>query len=90
MPHNDDQRLERSIAAEGIYPKSFDEICNGAAHDLSEQAFLYVGALDEAPEKSKSCDEELRPRYNARGDVPRPPAEAARPAVQAVSSATLE
>jgi F-type H+-transporting ATPase subunit beta len=34
--------------------KSFDEICNGKADDLPEQAFLYVGTLDEAKEKAKT------------------------------------
>ena len=34
--------------------KSFDEICNGKADDLPEQAFLYVGTLDEAREKAKT------------------------------------
>jgi F-type H+-transporting ATPase subunit beta len=34
--------------------KSFDDICNGGADDLPEQAFLYVGALDEVREKAKT------------------------------------
>jgi F-type H+-transporting ATPase subunit beta len=34
--------------------KSFDEICNGGADSLPEQAFLYVGSLDEVREKAKS------------------------------------
>ena len=33
--------------------KSFDEICNGGADSLPEQAFLYVGSLDEVKEKAK-------------------------------------
>ena len=33
--------------------KSFDEICNGGADDLPEQAFLYVGGLDEVRERAK-------------------------------------
>ena len=33
--------------------KSFDGICNGEADDLPEQAFLYVGALEEVREKAK-------------------------------------
>ncbi len=33
--------------------KSFDEICQGKADDLPEQAFLYVGTLDEVREKAK-------------------------------------
>jgi F-type H+-transporting ATPase subunit beta len=34
--------------------RSFDEICEGKADDLPEQAFLYVGTLDEVREKAKS------------------------------------
>jgi F-type H+-transporting ATPase subunit beta len=33
--------------------KSFDDICNGKADDLPEQAFLYVGDLEEARAKAK-------------------------------------
>ena len=33
--------------------KSFDEICNGGADSLPEQAFLYVGSIDEVKEKAK-------------------------------------
>src|SRR5438128_5373120 len=33
--------------------KSFDEICNGGADAFPEQAFLYVGSLDEVKEKAK-------------------------------------
>ena len=34
--------------------KSFDEICDGKADDLPEQAFLYVGGMDEVREKAKA------------------------------------
>ena len=34
--------------------KSFDDICNGKADDLPEQAFLYVGDLEEARAKAKA------------------------------------
>jgi len=34
--------------------RSFDEICEGQADDLPEQAFLYVGSIDEVREKAKS------------------------------------
>jgi F-type H+-transporting ATPase subunit beta len=34
--------------------KSFDEICNGGADSLPEQAFRYVGSLDEVKEKAKA------------------------------------
>ncbi len=33
--------------------KSFDEICNGGADSLPEQAFLYAGGLDEVRERAK-------------------------------------
>ena len=33
--------------------RSFDEITNGKADDLPEQAFLYVGAIEEARERAK-------------------------------------
>jgi len=33
--------------------QSFDDICSGKADDLPEQAFLYVGSLDEVREKAK-------------------------------------
>jgi F-type H+/Na+-transporting ATPase subunit beta len=33
--------------------KSFDEICSGKADDLPEQAFLYVGGIEEVREKAK-------------------------------------
>src|SRR5207248_2973824 len=33
--------------------RSFDEITNGKADDLPEQAFLYVGSIDEVREKAK-------------------------------------
>ena len=32
-----------------------DESCNGGADSLPEQAFLYVGGLDEVREKAKDC-----------------------------------
>ena len=44
---------------EGKYSKiadtlrSFDEICDGRADDLPEQAFLYVGGIEEVREKAK-------------------------------------
>jgi F-type H+-transporting ATPase subunit beta len=34
--------------------KSFDDICNGKADDLPEQAFLYVGDIEEARAKAKA------------------------------------
>ena len=34
--------------------RSFDDICSGRADDLPEQAFLYVGDIDEVREKAKS------------------------------------
>ena len=34
--------------------KSFDAICNGEADDLPEQAFLYVGDIEEVRAKAKS------------------------------------
>jgi F-type H+-transporting ATPase subunit beta len=34
--------------------RSFDDICQGKADDLPEQAFLYVGAIEEAREKAKA------------------------------------
>ena len=43
---------EQFTGKKGTYTKladtlrSFDEICNGKADDLPEQAFLYVGTLD--------------------------------------------
>ena len=33
--------------------RSFDEITSGKADDLPEQAFLYVGAIEEARERAK-------------------------------------
>ena len=38
--------------------KSFDAICDGGADDIPEQAFLYVGALDEARERAKELAKE--------------------------------
>ena len=34
--------------------RSFEEICEGKADDLPEQAFLYVGGIDEVREKAKA------------------------------------
>ncbi|MGE5610304.1 MAG: F0F1 ATP synthase subunit beta [Bacillota bacterium] len=34
--------------------RSFNDICEGKADDLPEQAFLYVGSLDEVREKAKA------------------------------------
>ena len=36
--------------------KSFDEICSGKADDLPEQAFLYVGGIEEVREKAKEME----------------------------------
>ena len=50
---------EQFTGKKGVYTKipdtlkSFDEICDGKADDLPEQAFLYVGNLDEARAKAK-------------------------------------
>jgi F-type H+/Na+-transporting ATPase subunit beta len=33
--------------------RSFDAICNGEADDLPEQAFLYVGAIDDVRARAK-------------------------------------
>ena len=44
---------EQFTGKKGIYTKlsdtlkSFDEICNGGADDLPEQAFLYTGTLED-------------------------------------------
>ncbi|HSZ56981.1 MAG TPA: F0F1 ATP synthase subunit beta [Tepidisphaeraceae bacterium] len=51
---------EQFTGKKGVYTpiketlRSFDEITNGKADDLPEQAFLYVGNIDEAREKAKS------------------------------------
>ena len=51
---------EQFTGKKGVYTPiketlaSFDDIANGKADDLPEQAFLYVGNLDEAREKAKS------------------------------------
>ena len=37
--------------------RSFDEICEGKADDLPEQAFLYVGTIDEVRQKAKEMAE---------------------------------
>ena len=50
---------EQFTGKKGIYVKredtlkSFNEICEGKADDLPEQAFLYVGSIDEVREKAK-------------------------------------
>jgi len=51
---------EQFTGKKGVYVKladtlrSFNEICEGKADDLPEQAFLYVGSIDEAREKAKT------------------------------------
>ena len=50
---------EQFTGKKGVYVKiadtlkSFEEICSGKADDLPEQAFLYVGSIDEVREKAK-------------------------------------
>jgi F-type H+-transporting ATPase subunit beta len=50
---------EQFTGKKGVYTKipetlkSFEDICDGKADDLPEQAFLYVGGLDEARAKAK-------------------------------------
>jgi F-type H+/Na+-transporting ATPase subunit beta len=50
---------EQFTGKKGIYTKreetlkSFDAICNGEADDLPEQAFLYVGGLDDVRARAK-------------------------------------
>ncbi len=50
---------EQFTGKKGVYTKvadtlrSFNEICNGQADDLPEQAFLYVGSIDDVREKAK-------------------------------------
>ena len=50
---------EQFTGKKGVYTKlsdtlrSFEEICNGQADDLPEQAFLYVGSIDDVREKAK-------------------------------------
>jgi F-type H+-transporting ATPase subunit beta len=50
---------EQFTGKKGVYTKiadtlkSFDEICNGKADDLPEQAFLYVGTLDDVRARAK-------------------------------------
>jgi F-type H+-transporting ATPase subunit beta len=50
---------EQFTGKKGIYTKiadtlkSFDDICSGKADDLPEQAFLYVGTLDDVRERAK-------------------------------------
>ena len=50
---------EQFTGKKGIYTKiadtlkSFDDICNGKADDLPEQAFLYVGTLDDVRARAK-------------------------------------
>ena len=49
---------EQFTGKKGVYVKladslrSFDQICDGRADDLPEQAFLYVGDIDEARAKA--------------------------------------
>jgi F-type H+-transporting ATPase subunit beta len=51
---------EQFTGKKGVYTKiadtlkSFDEICDGRADDLPEQAFLYVGDIDEVRAKAKA------------------------------------
>jgi F-type H+-transporting ATPase subunit beta len=51
---------EQFTGKKGVYVKladslrSFEEICDGRADDLPEQAFLYVGSIDEVREKAKA------------------------------------
>ena len=51
---------EQFTGKKGVYCKiadtikSFDDITSGKADDIPEQAFLYVGGLDEAREKAKA------------------------------------
>jgi F-type H+/Na+-transporting ATPase subunit beta len=50
---------EQFTGKKGIYTKiadtlkSFDDICSGKADDLPEQAFLYVGTLDDVRARAK-------------------------------------
>ena len=50
---------EQFTGKKGIYTKiadtlkSFDDICNGKADDLPEQAFLYVGTIDDVRARAK-------------------------------------
>jgi F-type H+-transporting ATPase subunit beta len=50
---------EQFTGKKGVYTKreecikSFDAICNGEADDLPEQAFLYVGGIDEVRARAK-------------------------------------
>ena len=50
---------EQFTGKKGVYTKiadtlrSFEEITDGKADDLPEQAFLYVGGIDEVREKAK-------------------------------------
>src|SRR5437762_715664 len=51
---------EQSVGNKGVYTtiadtlKSFDAICNGEVDNIPEQAFLYVGDLEEVRAKAKS------------------------------------
>ena len=53
---------EQFTGKKGVYTKiadtlkSFDAICNGEADSLPEQAFLYVGDLDEVKERRRGCE----------------------------------
>jgi F-type H+-transporting ATPase subunit beta len=50
---------EQFTGKKGIYTKigdtlkSFDDICSGKADDLPEQAFLYVGTLEDVRVRAK-------------------------------------
>jgi F-type H+-transporting ATPase subunit beta len=50
---------EQFTGKKGVYTKiadtlrSFEEICDGKADDLPEQAFLYVGDIDEVRATAK-------------------------------------
>ena len=50
--------------------KSFDEICNGGADSLPEQAFLYVGGLDEVREKAKQMAIIMGAAQDGNRDIP--------------------
>ena len=43
--------------------RSFDDICEGKADDLPEQAFLYVGTSTKCARKRSRCDFSLRLTY---------------------------
>ena len=53
------QRYEQFTGKKGVYTKiadmlkSFDAICSGEADSIPEQAFLYVGDIEEVKAKAK-------------------------------------